>query len=118
MPLMLDIANPSPAIGWRNQECDSVFDRPLWIWYMPWLLFITRQFPAMCALTSGRPFYSLGYWLIIEFTPKSDSQVQRLFNSRLDIFYTIQRMTLNRYLKSALLFTKKDRFVILNDIYT
>jgi hypothetical protein len=35
---------------------------------------------------------SLGRWLIIEFVPKSDSQVQRLLASRVDIFdqYTPQ----------------------------
>ncbi|HSF82176.1 MAG TPA: hypothetical protein VLA49_13120, partial [Anaerolineales bacterium] len=31
-------------------------------------------------------FHSLGKWLIIEFVPKNDSQVQRLLASREDIF--------------------------------
>jgi len=34
----------------------------------------------------------MGQWLIIEFVPKQDSQVQKLLSSRLDIFdnYTIE----------------------------
>ena len=31
-------------------------------------------------------FHDMGQWLIIEFVPKSDSQVQKLLTSRLDIF--------------------------------
>jgi hypothetical protein len=31
-------------------------------------------------------FHDVGQWLIIEFVPKSDSQVQRLLASRVDIF--------------------------------
>ena len=31
-------------------------------------------------------FHDIGQWLIIEFVPKSDSQVQKLLTSRLDIF--------------------------------
>ncbi|HMV29208.1 MAG TPA: hypothetical protein PKE23_07470, partial [Anaerolineales bacterium] len=31
-------------------------------------------------------FHGLGKWLVIEFVPKSDSQVKKLLASRLDIF--------------------------------
>jgi hypothetical protein len=31
-------------------------------------------------------FAACGEWLIVEFVPKSDSQVQKLLRSRLDIF--------------------------------
>jgi len=37
-------------------------------------------------------FAEMGKWLVIEFVPKSDSQVQKLLSSRVDIFpsYTIE----------------------------
>ena len=37
-------------------------------------------------------FHGLGKWLVIEFVPKSDSQVKKLLASRLDIFdeYTVE----------------------------
>lgn len=86
-PLVLDLANPSPAIGWHNQERDSVFDRA------PVDMVFALAIIHHLAISNNVPlphladlFYSLGYWLIIEFIPKSDSQVQRLLQSRLDIF--------------------------------
>jgi methyltransferase family protein len=27
LPLVVDLARPTPAVGWRNQECDSFLDR-------------------------------------------------------------------------------------------
>jgi len=37
-------------------------------------------------------FHALGKWFVIEFVPKSDSQVQKLLTSRVDIFneYTLE----------------------------
>ena len=28
LPLLLDLTNPSPAIGWENRERDEILDRP------------------------------------------------------------------------------------------
>ncbi len=87
IPLVLDLANPSPALGWHNQERDSVFDRG------PADMVFALAIIHHLAISNNVPlqyladlFYDLGYWLIIEFIPKSDSQVQKLLYSRLDIF--------------------------------
>ena len=87
IPLVLDLTNPSPAIGWHNQERDSIFDRSRVD--MVFALAIIHHL----AISNNVPlphladlFYDLGHWLIIEFIPKTDSQVQRLLQSRLDIF--------------------------------
>ena len=61
----------------------------------------------------------MGQWLIIEFVPKQDSQVQKLLSSRLDIFdnYTIEGFeeSFQRYYhiqeKSAV--TESDRILYL-----
>ena len=47
----------------------------------------------MCRFAQiARFFRSMGAWLIVEFVPKSDSQVKRLLASREDIFtdYTVE----------------------------
>jgi len=86
-PLVLDLTNPSPAIGWHNQERDSIFGRA------PADMVFALAIIHHLAISNNVPlphladlFYDLGRWLIIEFIPKSDSQVQRLLQSRLDIF--------------------------------
>lgn len=87
LPLVIDILNPSPNLGWENKERDSLIARG----------------PADCALALalvhhlaisnnvplGRVasfFSNIARHLIIEFVPKSDSQVQKLLATRPDIF--------------------------------
>jgi len=87
LPLVLDLTNPSPAIGWNNTERESLIERG----------------PADCAMalalihhlaiSNNVPFEKIAAYfaeicshLIIEFVPKKDSQVQRLLATREDIF--------------------------------
>jgi hypothetical protein len=86
-PVVQDLCNPSPGIGWMNTERSAFFDR------------------AKCDLAAGlalihhlcignnlplehvaRMFRSLSQKVIVEFVPKEDSQVKRLLSSREDIF--------------------------------
>ena len=87
LPLVLDLTNPSPALGWANQERDSFGQRgPADIVFALALihhLAISNNVP----LTRVAEFFAgTGEWLVIEFVPKSDSQVQKLLKSRKDIF--------------------------------
>jgi ribosomal protein L11 methylase PrmA len=87
LPLVLDLTNPSPAIGWHNLERGSIIDRaPADLVFALALihhLSISNNVPFE---QLARYFTELGKWLIIEFVPKSDSQVQKLLQSRKDIF--------------------------------
>lgn len=93
IPLLLDLTNPSPALGWHNRERYSLAERgPVDIVLALALihhLVISNNVP-MPRLAEF--FADLGHWLIIEFVPKSDTQVQKLLTSREDIFleYTQQ----------------------------
>ncbi len=93
LPLLMDLTNPSPAIGWENKERSSFFSRGPVDLVMALALIhhlaISNNLPL--AKISGT-LAKLGKYLIIEFVPKEDSQVQRLLASREDIFplYTIQ----------------------------
>jgi hypothetical protein len=130
LPLVLDLANPSPAVGWANQERNSFQGRV--------------QANCLCALalihhlviTYGIPFAKLADWfsellssdgiLILEFVPKKDSQVQRLLAAREDVFTDYNKdqciVAFQQYftlleespvlesLRSILLFRKKNEF--------
>ena len=86
-PLLLDVTNPSPGIGWANTERSALVNRADADTVMALALIhhlaIGNNLPLkLCA----RFFASLGKTLIIEFVPKSDSQVKRLLATRQDIF--------------------------------
>jgi hypothetical protein len=87
LPLLLDLANPSPSIGWANRERDSFSQRG------PADLILALAIIHHLAISNNVPLSQLadffaenGQWLVIEFVPKSDSQVKKLLASREDIF--------------------------------
>lgn len=94
LPLVLDLTNPSPGIGWENQE------RMSWIERGPADTIFALALIHHFAISNNLPLDKIADFfnricyrsLIIEFVPKSDSQVQRLLLTREDIFpdYTQQ----------------------------
>ena len=87
LPLLLDLTNPSPAIGWANRERDSFSSRG------PADMVLALAVIHHLAISNNVPlaqlfdlFAETGEWLVIEFVPKSDSQVMKLLASREDIF--------------------------------
>jgi hypothetical protein len=87
VPLVLDLTNPSPALGWDNAERDSFGGRG------PADMALALAVIHHLAISNNVPlpqladfFASHCKWLVIEFVPKSDSQVQKLLVSREDIF--------------------------------
>lgn len=93
LPLIIDLTNPSNGIGWANQERQTLAERGpvdcIFALALIHHLAISNNVP----LTKISSYLaSLGKHLIMEFVPKSDSQVKRLLSSREDIFdtYTIE----------------------------
>jgi hypothetical protein len=93
LPLVIDLTNPSPGIGWENKERMSLKERG------PADAVLALALVHHLAISNNVPlsriagFLSdISHWLIIEFIPKTDSQVQRLLATREDIFpdYTRQ----------------------------
>jgi hypothetical protein len=87
LPLLLDLTNPSPAIGWANRERDSLGARG------PVDMVLALALIHHLAISNNVPLPHLadflagmGKWLVIEFVPKTDSQVKKLLASREDIF--------------------------------
>jgi hypothetical protein len=87
LPLVIDLTNPSPGIGWDNAERTSLSQRgpadAVLALALLHHLAISNNVPLGMIASFLR---SLCNWLIIEFVPKTDSQVQRLLSSRKDIF--------------------------------
>lgn len=87
LPLRQDLFAPSPAIGWGNEERESFRQRAgcdaILALALVHHLAISNNTPLarIAAL-----FAELADWLLIEFVPKSDSQVERLLRTREDVF--------------------------------
>ena len=87
LPLLLDLTNPSPYLGWESQERMSFVDRG------PVDLVMALALIHHLAISNNVPLNRLALFfkkicnnLIIEFIPKKDSQVKRLLATREDIF--------------------------------
>lgn len=87
LPLWLDLANPSPAIGWENSERQSLAARG------PSETILALALVHHLAISNNLPLARIASFLrkscrflILEFVPKSDPQARRLLSSREDIF--------------------------------
>jgi hypothetical protein len=87
LPLLQDLTNPSPRIGWENTERFSLADRG------PTDLGMALAVVHHLAIGNNVPlervagfFAELCRTLIVEFVPKSDPKVKILLTSREDIF--------------------------------
>lgn len=86
-PLLCDLTNPSPGIGWANEERYSLAERG------PADVLMALALVHHLAIGNNVPlpmvasyFADLGKSLVIEFVPKSDPMVKALLATRTDIF--------------------------------
>src|SRR5688500_10933381 len=87
LPLLLDLSNPSAALGWDNRERLSLAERG------PADVVLALALVHHLAIGHNVPFDRLARFfasvaraLVIEWVPKADSQVQRLLSTREDVF--------------------------------
>lgn len=87
LPIFADLTNPTPSFGWTNSERESLVQRG------PAEMVLTLALIHHLAISHNIPFSfiaslfsKLGKFLIVEFIPKEDSQVQKLLTNREDIF--------------------------------
>jgi len=111
LPLLLNLATPSPAIGWNNTERMSLRDRG------PADMILALGLIHHLAISNNLPLdtiahflHGLTHYLIIEFVPKSDSQVIKLLQSRDDIFPNYDQENFETVFKKY--FIIKDRKLI------
>lgn len=93
LPLLLDLSNPSPALGWAHTERLSLAERG------PADVALALGLVHHLAIGNNLPLAAVAAFLrrianalIVEFIPKTDSQTRRLLRNREDIFaeYTQQ----------------------------
>ena len=87
LPLLQDLTNPSPSLGWAHTERDSLEARG------PADVVLALALIHHLAIGNNVPlpdvaayFARLGRRAVVEFVPKEDSQVRRLLGSRRDVF--------------------------------
>jgi hypothetical protein len=87
LPLVLDLANPSPGLGWANEERRALADRAnadiVLALALVHHLAIGRNVPLE---RISSYFAELAPQLIIEFVPKDDPMVRTLLATREDVF--------------------------------
>jgi hypothetical protein len=110
LPLLIDLSNPSPAIGWAHEErksfqarfgCDTAMALAL-IHHL--------------AISNNLPFESIAKFLrsicttlIIEWVPKNDSQIVRMLSTRQDIFTNYNEATFEAKFSDYFLIAKKEK---------
>jgi hypothetical protein len=87
LPLLVDLTNPGGALGWANNEREAIETR------LHTDLSTALALIHHLAISNNLPFDKIASYfskfspyLIIEFVPKEDSQVQKLLSTRKDIF--------------------------------
>jgi hypothetical protein len=92
LPLLTDLGNPAPALGWAGRERASLAERG------PADVAMALALVHHLAIGNNVPlemiaefFAELGRKLVIEFVPKSDPMVQTLLANREDIFPSYDR---------------------------
>lgn len=86
-PILVDLTNPSPALGWAHEERLSLVERG------PADAVMALALIHHLAIGNNVPlsyiamyFAECGRFLIVEFVPKSDSQVRGMLAAREDVF--------------------------------
>jgi len=92
LPLLMDLANPSPDLGWAQEEREGLAARG------PADLVMALALVHHLAIGNNVPwgrmadyFARLGGWLIVEWVPKDDPRVQGLLAHRRDVFDAYDR---------------------------
>jgi hypothetical protein len=100
LPLVMDLANPSPGLGWDSHERKSLSERG------PADVVLALALVHHLALSGNVPLTMVAAWLgrlgrcaVVEFVPKDDPQAQRLLAVREDVFDHYDRQHMEEALK-------------------
>jgi hypothetical protein len=95
LPLVVDLARPSPAIGWRNRECESFLDRARGNFDLVLMLavahhlLVTERVPLE-ELFSLMEEISREY-ILIEYVAPEDPMFQRIVRGREELYRHMTR---------------------------
>lgn len=110
LPLVMDLTNPSPSLGWASEERESFIERG------PADIVFSLALIHHLAISNNLPlekladfFASIGKHLVIEFVPKGDSQVNILLATRKDIFPDYNEAGFEKAFKKRFKIVSKDK---------
>ena len=110
LPLVLDVSNPSPAIGFYNKERAAFFDR------IQTDLVLALALVHHLVIGKNIPLQMLAAWLndiaprlIIEFVPKEDEKVKQMLSSRNDVFDTYDQQHFELYFSAYFHILAKEK---------
>jgi len=109
LPLALDLTNPSPSLGWANEERESLVQRG------PTDTVMALALIHHLAISNNVPLDNIAEFLkgicrslIIEFVPKSDHKVQRLLATREDVFPDYEQAAFEKTFERFFRIARKD----------
>jgi ribosomal protein L11 methylase PrmA len=97
LPLVVNIARPVPALGWRNRECPSFLDRARGRFDMVLLLavlhhlFVSERIPMPEVLELVSELTNS--WAVIEFVGPEDEMFRRIASGREGLFVDLTQAT-------------------------
>ncbi|KJS12090.1 MAG: hypothetical protein VR67_11510 [Peptococcaceae bacterium BRH_c8a] len=110
LPLLIDLTNPSPSIGWENTERLSLLERG------PADTVFALAIIHHLAISNNLPLSKIANFfgklcknLIIEFVPKEDSQVQKLLATREDVFPNYEKNCFENEFKKHFVVLRLDQ---------
>jgi hypothetical protein len=110
LPLINDLTNPSPNLGWAGRERDSILGRGPAGVVMALALVHHLAIGNNVPLTEVMRFLGeAGEWAIVEFVPVEDSQVQHLLRNRRDIFHGYSAVGLERAFEPHFTLIRKEQ---------
>jgi len=110
LPLVSDLTNPVSGIGWANEERESLEARG------PAGVVFALALVHHLAISNNVPFEKIAEYfvrlcehLVIEFVPKSDSQVKRLLSTREDVFTDYDQDTFEKSFSEYFIVVAKEK---------
>ncbi len=92
LPLVVDLLNPSPGLGWMNKERANLAERSPVDSVLALALIHHLAIGSNVPLSNIADFLStIGHHVLVEFIPKEDSRVRHLLETRRDIFTDYHR---------------------------
>jgi hypothetical protein len=111
LPLVMNLADPSPALGWRHQERKALTerDRPQLVLCLALIhhLVISANVP-MPEFVDW--LASLGAHLVIEFVTKDDGQVKKLLRNKPDIYHDYEIEPFEEQLSRHFQIVRRERY--------
>lgn len=111
LALCVDVSNPTPPIGWNNEERDAFYPRAkadlCMVLALMHHLAIGKNIGFM---QMAKTFSKIAPWLIIEFIPKSDSKIALLLQNRTDIFENYNELSFTSVFEQ--IFTIENKAVL------